>query len=85
MNEITKRDVKKEKLSHLDGIQTIHNKHMELLTDLMQHPTLGTDIPDITERKDVLLNNKLIHTELEPPFKKPRKTSEEKTDKIVIP
>lgn len=80
MNELTKRDVEKGKLPHLDGIQTIHTKHMELLTDLMQHPTLGTDIPDITERKDVLLNSKLFHTELELPFKKPRKTSEEKID-----
>ncbi len=80
MNELTKRDVKKEKLPYLDGIQTIHNKHMELLTDLIQHPTLGTDIPDITERKDVLLNNELFHTELQPPFKKPRKTFKEKID-----
>ena len=80
MNELTKRDVKKEKLSHLDGIQTIHNKHMELLTDLMQHPTLGTNIPDITERKDVLLNSELFHTEIEQPVIKPRKTSEEKID-----
>ena len=80
MNELTKRDVKKEKLTHFDGIQTIHNKHMELITDLMQHPTLGTNIPDITEGKDVLLNNKLFHTELELPLKKPRQTSEEKTD-----
>jgi len=80
MNELTKRDVKKEKLTYLDGIQTIHNKHMELLTDLMQHPTLRTDIPDITEREDVLQNSKLFHTELEPPFKKPRQISEEKID-----
>ncbi len=80
MNELTKRDVKKEKLPYLDGIQTIHNKHMELLTDLMQHPTLGTDIPDITERKDVLLNSKLFDTELEPSFKKLMKISEEKID-----
>jgi hypothetical protein len=80
MNEPTKRDVEKYKLSHLDRIQTIHKKHMELLTDLMKHPTLGTDIPDITERKDVLLNSKLFHTEIEPPFKKPRKTPEEKIE-----
>ena len=80
MNEVTKRDVKKGELPYLNGIQDIHNKHMELLTDLMQHPTLRTDIPDIIERKDVLLNSKLVHSELEPPFKKPRKTSEEKTD-----
>jgi len=80
MNELTKRDVKKEKLTHFDGIQTIHNKHMELITDLMQHPTLGINVPDITERKDVLQNNKLFYTELEPPFKKPRQTPEEKTD-----
>jgi len=76
MNELIKRDVKKGELHYLDGIQTIHNKHMELLTDLMQHPTLGNDIPDITERKDVLLNSKLFYTELEPHFKKPRKISE---------
>ena len=80
MNELTKRDVKKGELPYLGGIQDIHNKHMELLTDLMQHSTLRTDIPDITERKDVLLNSKLFHTELEPPFQKPRKTSEEKID-----
>ncbi len=80
MNELIKRDVKKGELPYLDGIQTIHNKHMELLTDLMQHPTLGNDIPDITERKDVLLNSKLFYTELEPHFKKPRKISEEKID-----
>jgi hypothetical protein len=80
MNELTKRDVKKGELPYLGGIQDIHNKHMELLTDLMQHSTLRTDIPDIIERKDVLLNSKLVHTELEPPCKKPRKTSEEKTD-----
>ena len=80
MNELTKRDAKKGELPYLDGVQTIHNKHMELLTDLMQHPTLRTDIPDITERKDILLNSKLLHTELEPPFKKPRETSEEKID-----
>ena len=78
MNELIKRDAKKGELPYLDGVQTIHNKHMELLTDLMKHPTLGTDIPDITERKDVLLNSKLLHTELEPPFKKPRQTSEKK-------
>ena len=80
MNELTKRDVKKGELAYLGGIQDIHNKHMELLTDLMQHSTLRTDIPDIIERKDVLLNSKLVHSELEPPFKKPSKTSEGKTD-----
>ena len=80
MNELIKRDAEKGELPYLDGIQTIHNKHMELLTDLMQHPTLETDIPDITERKDVLLNSKLFHTELELPFKKPRKISEKKID-----
>ena len=80
MNETTKRDAKKGELPYLDGVQNIHKKHMELLTDLMQHPTLRTDIPDITERKDILLNGKLLHTELEPPFKKPREISEEETD-----
>ena len=80
MNELIKRDAKKGELPYLDGVQTIHNKHMELLTDLMQHPTLRTNIPDITERKDTLLNSKLLHTELEPPSKKPRETSEEKID-----
>ena len=80
MNELTKRDVKKGELAYLGNIQDIHNTHMELLFDLMQHPTLGTNIPDITKRKDVLLNNKLFHTELELPLKKPRQTSEEKTD-----
>ena len=80
MNELTKRDVKKGELAYLDDIQDIHNKHMELLFDLMQHPKLGKNIPDITERKDVLLNSKLFHTELEPPFKKPREPPEEITD-----
>ena len=80
MNELKKRDVEKENLIHLDAIQTIHNKHMELITDLMQHPTLGINVPDITERKDVLQNNKLFYTEFEPPFKKPRQTPEEKID-----
>ena len=80
MNELIKRDAKKGELPYLDGVQTIHNKHMELLTDLMQHPTLRTDIPDITERKDILLNSKRLHTELEPPFKKPNKTPEQETD-----
>ena len=80
MNEVTKRDVKKGELPYLNGIQDINNKHMEILTDLMQRPTLRTDIPDITERKDVMSNSNLLHTELEPPFKKPRKTPEEKID-----
>jgi hypothetical protein len=80
MDEFRKRDAKKGELPYLDGVQNIHNKHMELLTDLMQHPTLRTDIPDITEIKDILLNNNLLHTELEPPFKKTRKQSEETTD-----
>ena len=80
MNEIPKRDVKKGGFPYLNGIQDIHNKHMELLTDLMQHPTLENDIPDIIERKEILLNSNLLHTELEPAFKKPRKTFEEKID-----
>ena len=80
MNEQIKRDVKKGELPYLNGVQNIHNKHMEILTDLMQHPTLRTDIPDITERKDILLNSQLLHTELELPCKKPREVSEEKTD-----
>jgi hypothetical protein len=80
MNELKKRNLEKDKGSHLDRIHNIHNKHMELLTDLMKHPTLGTDILDIKERKDVLLNSNLLHTELEPPYKKQSKTSEEKTD-----
>ncbi len=45
MNELTKRDVKKGELAYLGNIQDIHNTHMELLFDLMQHPTLGTNIP----------------------------------------
>ena len=80
MDEFRKRDVKQFQLPYLDGVASVHAKHMELLTNLMQHQTLRTDIPDIAGRKDVLLNSKLLHTELEPPFKKPRETPEEKTD-----
>ncbi len=80
MDEFRKKDVKQFQLPYLDGVALAHAKHMELLTDLMQHQTLRTDIPDITERKDILLNSKLLHTELEPPIKKPNKIYEETTD-----
>jgi len=80
MNEIVKRDGKKGELLYLKGIDTIHMKHMELLSDLMQHPTLRTEIPNLDDRNDIFQHNKFIHTELEPPIIKPKKIPEEKTE-----
>lgn len=80
MNEVIKRDVKKGELQYSDGIQNLQKKHMELLTELVHRPSLGKEIIDINVRKEALLNSDLVHTELDPPYKKTDKLSEEKTD-----
>ena len=80
MNELTKRDVKKSELQYLDGIVNIQKKHMELITDLMEYPTLGKDILDIKERKDILKNNLIFNSELQPPYKKQKISSKNKIE-----
>ena len=70
MSEIPARDVKKQNQPYLDNMEIIHQKHMEILTDLLHYPTLGKAIPDITQRKDILLSCDLFQQYLDIPEKK---------------
>ena len=75
MKESINKDLRKADLSYLDGIYDLQKRHMDLLTDLIQRPTLGKEITDITIKKQELLNNDLIHTEIDIPVKKDDKKS----------
>jgi hypothetical protein len=82
MNELIKRDSKKGELLYLEGIDRIHMKHMQILTDLMHRPTIQTEIPNILTRDNRCLNTKPLHSELMPPNLFQRKKSQEEIDYI---
>ena len=78
MSEIPTRDVNKIKAPYLDKMENIHQKHMEILTDLLQYPTLGSKIPDIIERKDTLLSCDLFQKYIDIPKKSQEGIEKEK-------
>ena len=80
MNDLIKREGKKGELLYLDGIENIHMKHMQLLSDLLKRPTLRTEIPNVNNTNDIYPNKMVFHTELELPPMKQRKLPKEKTE-----
>jgi len=77
---VIKKYIKKGDLLYLDGVQTIHQKHMDILSELMNHPTLGMGITELTDTKEGLLKKQLLNNEIKPPYKKPRQISKEKIE-----
>jgi len=73
MDELRKKLGQNPSLPYLDNIAMIHKKHMQLLTDHMQHQSVRTNVEKRHLEHNNLLHSRPFFTEFEPPLPKSTK------------
>ncbi|MFO7677893.1 MAG: hypothetical protein R6V50_05890 [Thermoplasmatota archaeon] len=81
MNDHIKKYIQHQQVPYLDNISSIHQKHSEILTDLMHRPMLHHHQKKIDETMNILYTNRPLLTEIIPSIQKPIPASQQKNQK----